>query len=84
MPSVLTNDVVAISEEINLPGDVPTTDTTEEEPIKVGDRWAVEYDDGIFPDDENLMQIRDRNYEVKVMHRAGTTWKWPSNEDKIF
>ena len=35
------NDV-GISEEINLPS-VPTTDTTEEEPIEVGDWWAVEY-----------------------------------------
>ena len=21
---------------------------------------------------------------MSVMHRAGTTWKWPSNEDNIF
>ena len=37
------NDAVGISEEINLPSGVLTTDTTEEEPIEVGDWWAVEY-----------------------------------------
>ena len=31
-----------------------------------------------------LNQIRDRNYKVSVMHRAGTTRKWPSDKDNIF
>ncbi len=82
MPFVTTNDAVEISHKSNLPSDVANTDRIEEEPIKVGDWWAVEYDEGIFPGEAK--QICDRNYEVSIMHRAGTTWKWPPSEDKIF
>ena len=82
VPFVLTNDAVETSEKIHLPADEPPTDTTDEEPIQVGDWWVVEYDDELFPGE--VKQIRDGNYEVSVMHRAGTTWKWPSKEDNIF
>ena len=82
VPFVLTNDTVETSKEIHLPADEPSTDTTEEKPIQVGDWWVVEYDDKLFPGE--LKQIRDGNYEVSFMHQAGTTWKWPSKEDKTF
>ena len=49
VPFVLTNDAVETSEEMHLPADEPPTDTTEEEPIHVGDWWVVEYDDELFP-----------------------------------
>ncbi|KAI0219133.1 hypothetical protein LSAT2_029316, partial [Lamellibrachia satsuma] len=45
VPFVLTNDAVETSEEIHLPADESPIDTTEEEPIQVGDWWVVEYDD---------------------------------------
>lgn len=53
-----------------------------EQSIQVDDWWVVEYDGELFPGE--VKQIREGNNEVSVMHRAGTTWKWPSNEDKIF
>ena len=71
VPFILTNDVVETSEEIHMPADEPPTDTTEEEPIQVGDWRVVEYDDELFPGE--VKQICDGNYEVSVMHRAGTT-----------
>ena len=70
------------SEEIHLPADEPPNDTTEEEPIQVGDWWVVKYDDELFPGE--VTQIRDGNSEVSVMHRAGTTWKWSFIQDEIF
>ena len=48
---------------------------TRQKKSKVGYWWVVEYDDELFPGE--VKQTRDGNYEESVMHRAGTTWKWP-------
>ena len=82
IPSVITLDGTKTPNDIHAPADEPHTNMAEDESIQVGDWWVVEYDDELFPGE--VKHIHDGNYEVSVMYRAGTTWKWPSKEDKIF
>ena len=49
----------------------------------IGDWVLVRYDDDIFPGE--ITQIAANEYEVRVMVKAaGSTWKWPRKEDKVW
>ncbi|XP_033122920.1 uncharacterized protein LOC117121731 [Anneissia japonica] len=55
---------------------------TSDESICIGDWYIVEYEGQQFPGE--VIDIREGEYQVSVMERAGKNWKWPSTKDNIF
>lgn len=54
------------------------------EQLKVGEWVIVNYEGEKFPGEITSTSSENQEVEVRVMHKSGGGWKWPTCEDKIF
>ena len=64
--------------------DTALSEETLRSPIISHGQWVVvNYDDVCYPGEVTCFDEKENQYEVRVMHRSDSYWKWPTAEDKL-
>ena len=59
-------------------------DPSPPEQLNVGEWVVVCYEGDKFPGEITSTSSDNQDVEVRVMHKSGSGWKWPTREDNIF
>ena len=59
-------------------------DPSPPEQLNVGEWVVVCYEGEKFPGEITSTSSENQDVEVRVMHKNGSGWKWPTRDDKIF
>ena len=59
-------------------------DPSPPEQLNVGEWVVVCYEGEKFPGEITSTSSENQDVEVRVMHKSGSGWKWPTRDDKIF